>query len=160
MTTSAFKLKITAPSLKLKVMPRYPTQLQVASPITLTSNGGVYTFGIDLNALENTLAAIFEPLHAHVDQQITAGASAAVQANAETVRVNKAAGSPTTLMMPPANTMKFPVLIIDWKGDAAANNITIVPSGADTINGLASWTIAANNGSVQLKPIPGVGYAL
>jgi hypothetical protein len=78
----------------------------------------------------------------------------------ETVRVNKTVGSATTLTLPPANTMLFPVLIVDWKGDAATNNITINPTGTEKIQGLSSWIIAGDNGSVFLRPIPGVGYAL
>jgi hypothetical protein len=115
---------------------------------------------MDMNALEAMLGAVFEPIHAHVDQHITAGASATVQTNAETVRVDKTAGSATTLTLPPANTMLYPVLIVDWKGDASTNNITINPNGSEKIQGLSSWTIASDYGSVSLRPIPGVGFAL
>jgi hypothetical protein len=161
MTTPILKIKVLAkPVIKGKMDVRFPAQVRAVSPILLDNTGGVFTFSMDMNALIAALAANFEPIHAHVDQVITSGASAVVQTSAETVRVNKTVGSATTLTLPPANTMLFPVLIIDWKGDAGTNNITIVPNGTEKINGLSSWTIAGNNGSVQLKPIPGVGYAL
>lgn len=161
---------MTIPVLKIKVLPkpiirgkmdvRFPAQVIATSPILLDKTGGVFTFSMDMDALEDMLGAVFEPIHAHVDQHITSGASATIQTNAETVRVDKTIGSATTLTLPPANTMLYPVLIVDWKGDAGTNNITINPNGTEKIQGLSSWTIAGNYGSVSLKPIPGVGFAL
>jgi hypothetical protein len=40
--------------------------------------------------------------------------------------------------------------IIDGKGDAATNNITITPNGAETINGGATYVIKENRGAVIL----------
>lgn len=40
--------------------------------------------------------------------------------------------------------------IIDGTGDAATNNITITPNGAETINGGATYVINRNYGAVQL----------
>lgn len=161
MTTPILKVKVLAkPIVKGKMDVRFPAQVLAVEPILLDKTGGIFTFSIDMVNLIAQLGASFEPIHAHVDQHITAGASATVLVNAETVRVDKTVGSATTLTMPPANTMLFPVLIVDWKGDAATNNITINPTGSETIQGLSSWTIAGNNGSVSLKPIPGVGFAI
>lgn len=161
---------MTIPVLKIKVLPkpiikgkmdvRFPARVEAISPILLDKTGGVFTFSIDIDALEAMLGAVFEPIHAHIDQHITSGASATVQTNAETVRVDKTVGSTTTLTMPPASTMLFPVLVVDWKGDAGTNNIIINPNGTEKIQGLSSWTIAGDYGSVFLKPIPGVGFAI
>jgi hypothetical protein len=77
------------------------------------------------------------------------------------VRVNQTVGAPITLNMGFASNKTTPVLIIDWKGDAGTNNITIALSGSDRFpGGLTSWVIAANNGSVMLRPISTIGYAL
>jgi hypothetical protein len=40
--------------------------------------------------------------------------------------------------------------IVDGKGDAATNNITITPNGAETINGAATYVINENRGAVIL----------
>lgn len=129
--------------------------------------GGVQTFPLgtisinaaDVLGLEAAISG-FEPLHTYLDQEITSGATANVVTNVETVRVNKTVGSATALTMPLAVSKLFPVLIIDWKGDAGTNNITINPSGSEKIQGRSSWTIAGDYGSILLRPIPGVGYGL
>jgi hypothetical protein len=60
-----------------------------------------------------------------------------------------------------ASNKTTPVMIIDWKGDAGTNNITIALSGTEKFpGGLSTWKIAGNTGSVVLRPIAGVGYAL
>jgi hypothetical protein len=151
-------------ALKLKFRTIFPALVSVISPILLTKAGASYTFGLDINALLASLP--FQPVATNVDQQITAGATATVGNDSATVRVNKASGSATTLTLPPAASkvgsagQLVPVLIADWKGDAGTNNITINPNGSETIQGRSSWTIAADNGSIFLRPIPGVGYAI
>lgn len=98
---------------------------------------------------------------ATVDQNITAAGPATVANNSSVVRVNQTVGAPMTLNMPLSSAKSCPVLISDWKMDAGTNNITINLTGSDKFPGnLTSWTIAADGGSVFLRPIPGVGYAL
>lgn len=106
--------------------------------------------------------ALYEPIAASgVDYEITSGASYNVMADARTVRVNKTVGSATTVQMPAGSGMEVQdTVVVDWKNDADVNNITILPFGTEKINGLSSWTIAAQGGSVRLRPIPDVGYAL
>jgi len=96
----------------------------------------------------------------HVVQDVTVGASASVNVGTSILRVNKASGSATTLSMPLAADKTCDVLIVDWKGDAGTNNITVNPGGSEKINGLSSWTIAGDNGSIFMRRIPGVGYAI
>lgn len=94
-------------------------------------------------------------------QQITSGASATVDDDASVVLVDKTIGSATTLTLPLAADKKCDVLISDFKADSGTNNITINLSGSEKFPGnLSSWTIAADGGSVFLRRIPGVGYAL
>jgi hypothetical protein len=97
---------------------------------------------------------------ATVDQNITAAGPATVANNSSVVRVNQTVGAPITLNLPAASSKSCPVLIADWKGDAGTNNITITPNGAEKIQGLSNWTIAADNASIFLRPIAGVGYAI
>jgi hypothetical protein len=168
MTVSSIKVKIVRkPTLKLKVLPRFPSSVTVASPILLDTTGGNYAFSLDLNTIEASilasveaaLAGLYQPIE-NVDQPITAGSTATVNNASFTVRVNKTVGGAITLTLPLASFKTVPVLIADWKGDAGTNNITINPSGSEKIQGRSSWVIAADNGSVFLRPIAGVGYAL
>jgi hypothetical protein len=160
---------MTAPIIKLNIIPkpvikgkmdvRFPARVVATSPVLLDNTGGVFTFSLDMNALIAALGAVFQPIE-NIDQEITAGATANVNVNSNTVRVNKTVGGAITITLPPANTKISAVLIADWKGDAGTNNITILPTGTEKIQGLSSWIIAADNGSVFLRPIPGKGYAL
>ena len=61
-------------------------------------------------------------------------------------------GGGDSIFLPLAsNTPSGRVIIVkDESGGAAANNITIVPSGADTIDGAASYPITTNYGSATL----------
>lgn len=84
-----------------------------------------------------------------------------VNGTANVVLVNQTVSAPITLVMPLASAKIGDVLISDWKGDAGNNTITITLSGADVFpGGLPTWQIAGNTGSVFLRPLPGLGYAL
>lgn len=92
-------------------------------------------------------------------QEVTVVGPTNVQVNADVVRVQNV-GAAVALVMPLSQNMSGPVLISDWANHAGTNNITITLSGGQTFpNGAVTWTIAADSGSVFLRPVPG-GYAL
>jgi hypothetical protein len=98
---------------------------------------------------------------AFTDQHITSSGPATVNNNAGIVRVDQTAGAPITLTLPLAANKTCDVQISDWKGDAGTNNITINTTSPDVFpGGLTSWKIAGNGGSVFLRRVPGVGYAI
>lgn len=158
--TATLKVNIVKkPTIRIKVLPRFPGNVSVVSPVLLDRTGGNYAFSLDMNAILALLVPVFQPIE-NIDQEITAGATANVQVNANTVRVNKSSGGAISLTLPPANTKISAVLIADWKGDAGTNNITILPTGSEKIQGLNQWIIGGDNGSIFLRPIPGKGYAI
>lgn len=160
MTAPVLKIKVLAkPVIKGKMDVRFPGSVQATSPILLDKTGGIFTFSIDINALSAMLSTIFQPFEG-VEQHITAAGPATIANNAGIVRVDQTVGAAITLNLPLAANKTCPVLIADWKDDAGTNNITIMPSGTEKIQGLSSWKIAADAGSVYLRPIPGVGYAI
>lgn len=184
MTQTITKLQLGRPRLQLKAQLRIPAKIVTKNFLTVALANGTYTFSVDYTVLPS--GPIADPTTAYVaildqtagiyrqvtlasllasslqiDQHITAAGPVAVLANAGIVRVNQAAGAAMTLTMPLASAKTCPVLISDWKGDAGTNNITINLSGADKFPGnLTSWKIAADTGSIFLRPIAGVGYAL
>jgi hypothetical protein len=94
-------------------------------------------------------------------QTFTAGGTESINANTGIALVNQTVGAAKTLTMPLSSVKTCPVLISDFKGDAGTNNITVNLTGSDKFPGnLTSWTIAADTGSIFLRPIAGVGYAL
>jgi hypothetical protein len=95
-----------------------------------------------------------------ISRVVTAAGSVAVAANDRVVAINKTTGAATPVTLPAAASKNGPVLIADFKRDAGTNNITITPNGAELIQGLSSYTIAANGASLLLWPLAGVGWAL
>ncbi|WP_291869640.1 hypothetical protein [Bradyrhizobium sp.] len=183
--TPIIKIKVfPKPVIKGKMDVHFPANVAGEDFITVTRANQTYTFGVDYSIL--TAGPITDPTTAYVavedrssglyrtvtlasllasatqiEQHITAAGPVAINNNTGIVRVNQAVGAPISLTMPLASAKTCPVLISDWKADAGTNAITINLSGADKFPGnLTSWTIAADTGSVFLRPIPGVGYAL
>lgn len=94
-----------------------------------------------------------------VVQDVAAPGPVNVQTSSTIVRVQNV-GAPVTLVMPLSANKVGGVLISDWANLAGANNITINRSGGDVFPGAGTTlTIAADGGSVFLRPVPG-GYAL
>lgn len=80
---------------------------------------------------------------------VTAGASIDLTTAASFVYVQKATGSATALNLPATPIPDAPLVIIDAKGDAASNNITINGNGK-TINGAATSVISTAYGNKKL----------
>ena len=143
----------------IKVLTRFPSAVDVVAPLTLDRSGGNFLFALDLDSLIAALAGAFQPVENHT-QEIKAGPSAGVDPISNVVLVNQDVAGPITLNLPPAGSKVSAVLIADWKGDAGTNNILLKPSGAEKIQGRNDWTIAGDNGSLFLRPVPGIGYAI
>lgn len=184
MTIPNLKVKVVRkPSLKLKVLPKFPANVAVQNFLTVTKSNGTYTFGVDYTLLDlsifnspsSTYVAVLDAVSGSykittisalvagstgIVQTFTAGGTETINANTGIAVVNQTVGAAKTLTMPLASAKTCPVLISDFKGDAGTNNITINLSGFDKFpGGLTSWTIAADTGSVFLRPIAG-GYVL
>lgn len=181
--SQSLRLKITRPSLRLKVATRIPAQLVANNFLTITKANGVYTFNVDYTllgpgpiqdpttamiALLDVTAGTYKEVSLssllssslQIEQHITAAGPVTVNANTGIVRVDQTVGASITINLPAAASKTCPVLIADWKGDAGTNNITISPNGSEKIQGQSSWVIAADTGSVFLRPISGVGYVI
>lgn len=91
----------------------------------------------------------FQPILAGLAVQTAAG-NYTISAGAGVI-VKKTVGAATTVNLPKISaTENIIQWIIDGKGDAAANNITIDGYGAETINGAATLVISTNYGAVAL----------
>jgi hypothetical protein len=184
-TVSSIKVKVVRKAIvKLKVLPKFPANVEVGNFLTVARSGSTYTFGVDYSLLGpgpildpttamvvvlDETASIYRLVslssliasNSQIVQTLTAAGPASVNANTGIVLVNQTVGAAMTLTLPLASAKTCPVLISDFKGDAGTNNITINLSGSDKFpGGLTSWTIGADTGSVFLRPISGVGYAL
>jgi len=69
MTSQTFRLRLQRVNqLKLKVNARIPAQIEATAPILLNKTSGVYTFSLDMNAINDTIGISFQPL----DSDLTA----------------------------------------------------------------------------------------
>lgn len=90
-------------------------------------------------------------------REVTAAGVVTVTTSDLEVGINKTVGAATTVNLPAAGTWagrltEFALVIKDLKGDAQTNNITLVPSGLETIEGLATYPIAQDYGLARLRP--------
>lgn len=91
---------------------------------------------------------------------VTAGATYVALTSDVLIIVQKSVGSPTVIDLPAFTAKTGFYYIKDGKGDAATNNITITPSGVDTIDGLANVVISTGYGILQIAPNPNGGWAI
>lgn len=88
---------------------------------------------------------------------VTAAGAVAITSTDLEVGINKTVGAATTVNLLPAGSWAgidtmYDLTIKDVKGDAFTNNITIVPDGTETIDGLAQWLINMDLGAARLRP--------
>ncbi|MDT7951704.1 MAG: hypothetical protein RQ966_09385 [Acetobacteraceae bacterium] len=69
------------------------------------------------------------------------------------VDVNKTAGAQTKIVLPQSPTLWVDYTVIDGKGDAAVNNITLTAAQGGTINGQPTFVMNANNDAITLRAI-------
>jgi hypothetical protein len=114
----------------------------------------------DNSAASTAFVAAAVSTQAGITRVFSAAGTLVIAPYDRVVAVNKGSGSPTPVTLPQASTKVGAVLVADFKRDAGTNNITFTPFAGELIQGLASYTIAANGGSLELKPVPGVGWVV
>lgn len=85
---------------------------------------------------------------------VTAAGAITVTADDEIIIVNKTVGAATTVNVD-WSTQAKPLTIVDGKGDAAINNITIVPAPGQTQFASVNYQVVidGNGGQVTLTPL-------
>lgn len=80
---------------------------------------------------------------------VTAAGAVTAATSDYIVVVNKTVGAATAVNLPSSPTTGTMLRIKDGKGDAATNNITVMPA-AGTIDGAATYVINVNYGAVDI----------
>ena len=132
-----------------------------ASPPTINA-GDTGSLQLDINGnlkvvIVATLTAISQGLNINPRVVTSAGAVTLVSTD-YCVIIKKTIGAATTIDLP-ANILGETFVIVDGKGDAAANNITIAPASG-TINGGATYIINNNYGSITLLGDGGTNWLI
>jgi hypothetical protein len=86
---------------------------------------------------------------------VTAAGAVTVSADdADIIYINKTVGAATAVTLPLSASRTKPVMIVDGKGDAKTNNITISPQTGESIYAITNGihVIDGNGGSVILTP--------
>jgi hypothetical protein len=86
---------------------------------------------------------------------VTAAGAVTVSAtDADDILINKTSGAATTVNLPTSASRSRNVKIVDAKGDATTNNITIVPQSGEKIWGTVDYQaiIDGNGGVIELSP--------
>ena len=126
-----------------------------------TAEGTVFLWNKNTMEYEPATPELWHSLiHSAVDHtQDVSAVTADILFDSSVVRVLNV-GAAVDLTLPEAITKEGDVLVVDWANLAGTNNIRVHVSGADTFqNGLTTWTIAADSGSLCFRPVPG-GYAV
>lgn len=146
--------------LKLKVLPKIPARIVGTDGIAVSLAGGIYTIALD-EATLLTIANLVAATSGLVGELrvVTGSGSVVISSTEGGVAINKTVGAATTVQLPlaaPRNGVA--VIVVDMKGDALSNNITVLAAGAETINGAASAVLNSNKQAATFRPISGVGW--
>lgn len=147
----------------------FPATTRGGGPVVVSKAQGIWTVTLNINQLgplapasnpatnfllvydsvlgifkQTTIAGLFA--NAVYNQRIvTAAGDVAVLATDSIILMNKSVGAPTNINLPAAVSRGgLPLYVKDLKYDANTNNITLVPTGAETIDGFSGAAAAAN----------------
>ena len=118
---------------------------------------GIANGGTGASTAEDALINLGAPTARNV-RKVTAAGAVTVDADTDDIIViKKTVGEATTVNLPAAadRDPSRPIKIVDGKGDADTNPITIDPNGSETVAVvLTSYVINFQGGSVDLWPNP------
>lgn len=139
-------------ALKLKTRTQFPAVVSASSPILLVKTGLAYVFSFDVNALITSLSSTF--LTPRTQRIVTAAGVVTALPSDGIIVIKKTVGAATTVNVD-WSARSQPLTIVDGKGDAATNNISVVPTTGQTQYAQANYValIDGNGGSITLTPL-------
>lgn len=150
MTIPILKISVLRkPVIKGKMDVRFPARVSAQSPVLIDRTGGNFEFSLDINALVETLEAIFAPVSIINEPTVVTASSAAIAVGTTSVAVNRVAPSATALSLPPVVSQGgLPIKIFDWSTSVTDHTITLTPSGSEKIMRQATWPMYSNSASL------------
>jgi len=164
-------------NLRVNTSVPFPALVIGASGIKVTKQNGIWTISPDYTAFPqvatisdpantyvlvwNAISGLFSVVPASavnsskVVRTLTAAGPYTALPTDEVLLINQTVGAAFTVNVDWSARTK-PLRIVDGKGDAATNNITITPTAGQTQLGTVnySYIIDGNGGSITLTPLP------
>lgn len=157
----------------------FPAQVKGGALITVAKANGIWTVGFNAAALlpavgavpnpATTSALLYDsatgvfylmpigtlPIAAKVIRVLVNAGPYAAQPGDDVLIIKQGVGAPFNVTVDWSARNK-PLTIVDGKGDASVNNITITPAAGQTQLAIVNYvyTIDGNGGSVTLTPLP------
>lgn len=164
-------------NIRVNVNVPFPALVAGANGIKVTKQNGIWTIAADYTAFSqnssvadpvnsftlvwNALTGVFTLVqisavsNLKVVKTLNAAGPYSALPTDDVLIVNQTAGAPFTVNVDWSTRTK-PLRVVDGKGDAATNNITITPAAGQTqlasVN--YSYIIDGNGGSITLTPLP------
>jgi hypothetical protein len=170
---------VTLPAnIRVNVKANFPAIVTATGIITISKANGVWTIGASFIQLQtlptilitgNILIPVQDPATgffysasasalvsalAPQSRIVTVGATIAALASDGDILVDLATPSAVTVNLPSSALATRPITVKDLAGNASTDNITIVPSGSEKIDGQNNLLIASDGGSFTLYPLP------
>lgn len=166
-------------NLRVNVNVPFPALVAGSTGVKLTKSNGIWTVALDYTAfVQSSSPTISDPSNTYtlvwnivsgiftlipissvpnskVVKTLTAAGPYTAQPTDDVLIVNQTVGAAFTVNIDWSARFK-PLRIVDGKGDALTNNITITPAAGQTQLGALnySYIIDGNGGSITLTPLP------
>lgn len=158
----------------------FPSKVRASGPCTLSKSNGIWSFGFSLAGLGaiqsldptnieiavwNVTLQVWQQATlqqllggSFVQRLVTGAGNVVVQSNDRVLLIKQAAPAAANIILPSAQSRNsVPITVKDLAGVAAANNLTLVPNGSETIDGAANFVLNDNFETVTLNPITAQG---
>lgn len=166
------------PDIRVSTQVPFPAMVRGSGPITLTKLTGVWTIGFTIAAFGSqnppianyptdfllgwdavaqqffkiSLSSIVSVVQGARNQRLATASPIVAAGTDQIINVNIAAGSPTCTLPAASTRAGVPLTFKDVGGNFAAHNLTITPSGGDTIDGAASYVLNQNRQGITFVP--------
>lgn len=174
---------MSIPTIRASFQVPFPAQVQGLGAIKVTKANGIFSINFDPSLLtldtapnNSQLLVTYDPSTKFVRTASIASIIVAASYAQKSIGVAQSpytplitdniilvdtSGGPVTVALTlAAARLSLPLTIKDVNGHALTNNISVTRSGAETIDGLATYPINADYGGITLIPVAGSGYAV